>query len=264
MVRRTYCLTLAVWMTLSAPSYAQTPPQPTHLPLPPVKFTPLPSASQFSIEPSPKSQPEEEPFPKQAQEILDFWFGKLSGPADFPIEKANQWVSHNVEFDREIRSQFESEIQQALLGQLDSWRKFPRGRLALIILLDEFPRYIYRNKPQAFMADAMARGLTLEGIQRGDDKKLLPIERIFFYMPLQHSENLDLQDLSVKTYKKLLNETPLSIKPQLDPFLQYAILHQQIIARFKRFPHRNKILGRESTPEEMVYLNLQGGATDAG
>lgn len=193
--------------------------------------------------------------PARAQEILDFWFGPLSGPNDVSSSRAPMWFSENPEFDRQIRNRYEDDIRQALSGKLDDWRSTPQGRLALILLLDQFPRHIYRNLPKSLAFDTMARGLVVEGLQQGDDKKLFPIERVFFYMPFQHSEDLGFQNQSVKLYLQLVNEAPSNIKPQMEVYLRYAILSKQTIARFKRFPYRNKILGRSPTPEEMIYLN---------
>ena len=125
-------------------------------------------------------------------------------------------------------------------------------------MLDQFPRHIYRNKPQAFIVDPMARGLVLEGMQKGDDKELYPIERAFFYLPLEHSE-----DLNRKICRSLLSTIGCTslrrlLRPQMQDFLVLPLSHQQQIAHFGRFPHRNAILGRESTPEEIVFLTQWG------
>lgn len=193
--------------------------------------------------------------PARAQEILDFWFGPLKALSSDPRDKKIVWFSDDPDFDRQIRSRYEEDMRQALLGKLDHWRHTPEGRLALILLLDQFPRHIYSNQKNEFAFDSMARALVIEGLQLGDDKKLFPIERIFFYMPLQHSEDLNNQNLSVRLYAQLVNESSPIIRPQMESYLRNAILSKQTIARFKRFPSRNKILGREPTPEEMIYLN---------
>lgn len=196
--------------------------------------------------------------PERALDILDFWFGFLPSPDIFPEDKMSIWFADSPEVDRQIRGNFFNDFQNALRGDYNSWRETPRGRLALILLLDQIPRHIYRNKPQEFMSDLMARSLVLEGMQKGDDDQLYPIEKAFFYLPLEHSENLGLQNLSVASYRRLLAEAPMDIKPEMQAFLRYAILHKQQIDRFGRFPHRNPILGRESTPEEVVFLNQWG------
>ena len=189
------------------------------------------------------------------QVILDFWFMQTPGSEGLWVDKVNLWFGENTETNRLIGALFEDDVHRALSGQLNDWRLTPKGRLALILLTDQFPKRIYSEKPQAFASESMAKGLVLEGIQKGDDKKLSPIERAFFYMPLQRFENPDLQNLSVDLYTRLLNDSPEASKPQLEAFLGFAIRNRQIIEHFKRFPNRNRILGRESTPEEMIFLN---------
>lgn len=190
--------------------------------------------------------------------VLDFWFGFLPGPGFFPEDKMSIWFASTPEIDRQIRENFAPDILKAERGEYNYWRETARGRLALILLLDQFPRHIYRDKPQAFMLDRMARAIVLEGMQKGDDKNLYPIERAFFYLPLEHSEDINLQNLSVTSYRQLVAESPEIIQPHMQDFLQSAIMQQQQIARFGRFPHRNTILGRESLPEETVFLMQWG------
>lgn len=187
-------------------------------------------------------------------DILNFWFGYLSAPDYFPREKFPMWFSSTPEIDRQIRSNFLQDVIHAERGDYNRWRETPQGRLALILLTDQFPRHIYRNQPQSFMLDRMARALVLEGLQKGDDKQLYPIERAFFYLPLEHSEDLDMQDLSVRSYQQLEEQSPQEIRPVMQNFLEYANKHREQIAHFGRFPHRNAILGRESTPEEIIFL----------
>jgi uncharacterized protein (DUF924 family) len=229
---------------------------------------------QLSIEPKPPITPSISPpgveiktqsnwtkspqLPEKAVDILDFWFGFLPGPDFFPTDKVSIWFVGTPDVDRQILDNFSQDILNAMRGDYNSWRETPRGRLALILLLDQFPRHVYRNQPHEFIADRMAQALVLEGLQKGDDKHLYPIERAFFYLPLEHSEDLQLQALSVASYRQLLAESPENIQPQLQAFLQFAILHQQQILRFGRFPYRNAILGRESTPEEVVFINQWG------
>lgn len=196
--------------------------------------------------------------PGRALDILDFWFGLLPNPVYFPQDKLEIWFADTPEIDRQMRGYFSQDVLNAVRGDYNQWRETPRGRLALILLLDQFPRHIYRNQPQSFMFDRMARALVLEGMQKGDDQQLYPIERAFFYLPLEHSEDLNMQNLSVASYQQLVAQSPMAIKPQMNAFLQYAFIHQQQIALFGRFPARNAILGRESTPEEVVFLNQWG------
>jgi uncharacterized protein (DUF924 family) len=187
-------------------------------------------------------------------DILNFWFGFLPGPAYFPEDRMPIWFASSPEIDRLIRKNFGQDIINAERGEYNNWRDTPRGRLALILLLDQIPRHIYRRQPQEFIFDRMARALVVEGIQKGDDKQLYPIERAFFYLPLEHAEDLGMQNLSVALYRQLLAESPEVLRPQMESFLEAAIMHQQQIARFGRFPYRNAVLGRESTPEETVFL----------
>lgn len=192
---------------------------------------------------------------ERIHEILDFWFGPLTNSQSYPTDKASLWFADDPDFDLQIQNLFGEDVHKASSGSLNSWRHTLKGRLALILLLERFPRRMYPNKPQAFLADAMARGLVIEGIQEGDDKRLLPIERAFFYMPLQNSEDLYAQNLSVELYTKLYDEAPATIKPQLEAFKRRALVNRKTIARFKRFPERNAVLGRQSTPEERLYIN---------
>jgi uncharacterized protein (DUF924 family) len=192
--------------------------------------------------------------PLRAQQILTYWFGSLPSDDYFPSEKMDVWFASSPEIDREIRENFTPDVNAAMRGDLNSWRETPLGRLALILLLDQFPRHIYRNRPQAFASDPMARGLVLEGLQRGDDRFLFPIERAFFYLPLEHSEDLDMQNLSVALYRQLYLRAPPGVKPQMRSFYDYALIHQRQIDRFGRFPHRNMIIMRPSTPEELTFL----------
>ncbi len=188
------------------------------------------------------------------EKILSFWFGSLSSASLFPEGKEPVWQGSSQEVRRQVIDQFKEDAIKAYGGAFNSWRAQPRGRLALIILLDDIPRIIYQGQPQQYVADRMALTLALEGMQMGEDKRLYPIERAFFYFPLAHAEDIDLQNLSVSSYEQLLSESPKEIRPHLLDFLSYAFSQRQLIARFGRFPYRNGILGRESTPEETAFL----------
>lgn len=196
--------------------------------------------------------------PQRAQQVLDFWFGSLPDAEFYPEEKMSIWFAATPAIHCQIRQEFTQDILSGMRGDFTSWKDTPKGRLALILLLDQIPRHIYRNHPQSFASDAMARALVLEGIQKGDDQQLYPIEKAFFYLPLEHSEDLKWQNLSINCYQQLVAQAPLIIKNRMQDFYHCALLHQQQIARFGRFPHRNAILGRHSTPEEIIFLNLSG------
>lgn len=171
----------------------------------------------------------------QAQAVLDFWF-EQSTP--------QQWFSKDDEFDRQIQQQFGKLHQQALAGELYEWRQTAQGRLAEIIVLDQFSRNLYRDSAAAFAGDSMALVLAQEAIDRNLDAGLDPTQRSFLYIPFMHSESLKLHHIALQLFTKLGNAQNL----------RYEQLHQDIIARFGRYPHRNQVLGRTSTPEEIEFL----------
>ena len=192
--------------------------------------------------------------------ILDFWFG--SNPDDSAVakEKSALWWSKNASIDDEIRQRFESSVIRSAAGELADWQSNPRGRLALLLLTDQFPRNIYRDSPRAFAHDSKALAWSLDGIERGQDLKLRMIERVFFYLPLEHSESLRHQEKSVKYFRELFSMVGPESKPIFEEYLNFALRHRDIITRFGRFPHRNKILGRESTTDELAFLTEPGSS----
>src|SRR5262249_54362454 len=139
-------------------------------------------------------------------------------------------------------------------GHLDGWLSSALGHLALIILTDQFPRNIYRGSPRAFEFDHLARAWCIDGLKEGIDRKLRPVERVFFYLPLEHSEDLNDQSLCVSLFYDLAGAVSPELKRPFSNFVDFALRHQAIIERFGRFPHRNAILGRESTSEEIQFL----------
>jgi uncharacterized protein (DUF924 family) len=200
-----------------------------------------------------------------ALRIREFWFGKsLTGSLPGQGELASQavalkrrvdvWFDSKAQQDEIIRTQFEEVLQRATRGELDGWADSPRRRLSLIILLDQFPRQMYRGTAQAFAYDPAALALTLSGMQLAADGALNLVERIFFYMPLQHAEATEVQDESVSAFKRLVTESPAELRSTFEGSLQYAEQHRKIIRQFGRFPGRNSILGRENTPEEEAFL----------
>lgn len=197
---------------------------------------------------------------RRVQDILAFWFGTI-GDDGVPIENhAKLWFRVHAETDKFIRDNFEADLRQAAQGKLTEWEQHPAGRLALLVLLDQFSRNIYRGTAQAFAQDELALSLCLVGIDKGHDVALRPIERVFFYLPLEHAENLEMQDKCVRLFETLIESLPQSTAQKLHAFLDHARGHRGIIRRFGRFPHRNKLLGRASTPAEREFLT-QGGAT---
>jgi uncharacterized protein (DUF924 family) len=192
-------------------------------------------------------------------DILDFWFGDLSAPRYPSEERYRLWFGKSEQTDRLIEEGFGADLDRASTGEYESWEEDAPGRLALIVLFDQFSRSVYRDTAQAFAFDEHARALALEGLRRGVDHELHPFQRVFFYLPLEHAENLELQTKSVELYRRLLEAAP-QYADKLSGYLDYAERHYEVIERFGRFPHRNRILKRESTLEELVYLNQPGTA----
>jgi uncharacterized protein (DUF924 family) len=194
----------------------------------------------------------------EALGVRQFWFGPLPLRPDGVKARLALWFGDDVEeqrrTDERIRSRFGSVIERAAAGELASWADSPRRRLSLILLLDQFPRRVYRGSERAFAADRDALALTLSGMQSAADAALTPVERIFFYMPLQHAELSDAQEESLAAYRRLLNEAPQELRGIFTSALESAELHRSIVARFGRFPHRNRVLRRPDTPEEAEYL----------
>lgn len=173
-------------------------------------------------------------------------------------ERARLWWSKNPESDDEIRRRFESWVIKAGSGELDNWASNPQDRLALILLTDQFPRSIYRDLAKAFAFDSKALSLAHTGIDAGFDAALRPLEKVFFYLPLEHSESLADQKRSVSLFQKLVDDASPDQKPTFAEYLDFAARHRDIISRFGRFPHRNKALGRISTSEELSFLQQPG------
>jgi len=188
-------------------------------------------------------------------EILDFWFADAAESADARRRRNAVWFGDNREFDHQVRARFETTLELADTGACAHWIDESRSLLALIILFDQFPRNIYRGTPQAFAYDDKALNLSLQGIDAGADRALAPLERVFFYMPLQHVESLDVQTRSVELNAVLMDEAPETLRDYLAESHGYAVSHRDIIARFGRFPHRNGVLGRPSTEAEKAFLN---------
>ena len=190
------------------------------------------------------------------EEILEFWFGDTRRDISCIPEWMSFWFAAGTDLDEPIRQRFTADVDAAASGQMKQWCESAKGRLATILLLDQFTRNIYRGKPEAFDNDDLALDLTQTGIVSGHDGKLSPVEMAFFYMPMQHAESLAVQMQSVALYEALADTVPEATKKIFqNGFAHYARLHRDIIVQFGRFPHRNAILGRESTPVELAYLD---------
>lgn len=185
------------------------------------------------------------------QAVLDFWFG-APGSTDYGRPR-QCWFEKNPAFDADIRSRFLAVVEDAAAGRLASWAARADSLLALIVVLDQFPRNLFRNDPRAFAGDAAALAHAGEMLERGFDAQLLPVQRVFAYLPFEHSENMAMQDRSVALFSALARDNA-----GFDSFLDYAERHREVIRRFGRFPHRNALFGRVSTREEIEYLGQPG------
>lgn len=192
--------------------------------------------------------------------LLDFWFGPLATPEDFNRDRYDMWFQNGRAYDATLRERFGELWRQAEAGLLNDWAETPLGRLALILLLDQVSRHIHRGMPLAFAQDRRAQALTLEGMTQGHDAALFPIQRLFFYLPLEHAEDLAAQEQSVAAFTRLRDEAPMTLKDDCEGFLDYAIRHRKVIARFGRFPDLNIMLGRDSTLEEWAFLREPGSS----
>ena len=186
--------------------------------------------------------------------ILKFWFTEQQLSAPQIDGRMDVWFGEDTVFDEEITQNFSQDVEDASEGRLDHWASDPDGRLALILLLDQFRRNIYRSKADAFKKDKAALKLCVEGAMEKKDQGLSPIQRVFFYMPLQHAESRKVQEKSCEIYNKLADGVSPTYKETFKTVAQFAELHADIVRQYGRFPHRNAILGRENTPEEDVYL----------
>jgi len=186
--------------------------------------------------------------------ILSFWFKEQKLSAPQVDHRMDIWFGDDAAFDQEIQTEFSDDVACASEGQLDHWAQEPRGRLALILLLDQFRRNIYRNTAQAFELDKLALKLCVEGAMEKKDQGLTPIQRAFFYMPLQHAESTKVQAKGCELYNKLVDAVSPTYRETFATIAQFAELHRDIVDQFGRFPHRNKLLGRANTPEEDEYL----------
>ena len=197
---------------------------------------------------------------EDVESILHYWFGGATDDAEIVREKSALWWKQDSKVDAEIRRRFEMMLNAEIKNEFASWSSSPRGQLARILLCDQFPRNMYRDSPRAFDYDERARKLAREAIDAGQDKKLRPVERVFLYLPFEHSETVDDQTLSLRLYTALVEYVPETDRPTYQKFLEFARKHKEIIDRFGRFPHRNAILGRQSTAAEAEFLKGPGSS----
>ncbi len=187
------------------------------------------------------------------EEILTFWFGEIRDEPSYFAERAQRWFAQNADFDRQIVQRFQADYELAAQGQLARWTETARGGLALILVLDQFPRNMFRNDPRAFATDPLAQQIAEQIIAAGFDRQLRLVERYFVYVPFMHSEKRAHQQRSVMLFQQLAAQ-----RAYFDT--SYAVRHQAVIDRFGRFPHRNTVLGRVSTPAELAFLKQPGSS----
>ena len=197
--------------------------------------------------------------PEQAAELLRYWFGEAAHDVQATwVSRHALWFGKDAALDAEIRVRFGALQVLAAAGALANWARSPRGALALILLLDQCPRNLFRASPQAFATDAQALHQARAMVDAGDDARLWPIERVFVYLPLEHAEELAAQEQSVALFTALRDTAPQDDRARFEDFLDFAQRHHAIMARFGRFPHRNAILGRASSAEERAFLQQPG------
>ena len=192
--------------------------------------------------------------------IHAFWFGTHTDDDAVIASQSALWWRKQAEVDAEIRRRFAPWVARAASGELDGWLADIRGRLALILLTDQFPRNIWRDEAAAFAFDVLALRWAKDTLRLGLDGELRAVERVFVYLPLEHSEELGDQREAVRLFDRLAASVPAPKRPSFDGYLDYARRHLAIIERFGRFPHRNAALGRETTAEETAFLQQPGSS----
>ena len=221
-------------------------------------LTPIQSETQSvseSLSPSYEASPASDLALLAPETVLEFWFGSGDSVALSYAERRKLWFGKDEGVDQQIRQLFSDTYDQAVAGHCKIWQSSPVGCLALILLLDQFPRNMFRGDAKAFATDTQALKITQRSLAQGFDRELHPVQRLFLYLPLEHSENRDHQAQAVTLFQALADE-----HQELNDTYVYALKHQAVIERFGRFPHRNEILGRPSTPEEIAFLEEPGSS----
>jgi uncharacterized protein (DUF924 family) len=193
---------------------------------------------------------------KTIDDIHAFWFGELDETGMCIADRNPLWFSSNSRTDETCRARFGHLVEQAIAGELDEWMATDDGLVALIILLDQFTRNIYRGTALAFAGDPQALAISQHNIATGHYRRLPAIHQVFLYLPLEHSEDMDMQNECVTLFEELAAVTG---NLQITSFTRYAVAHRDVIAQFGRFVHRNAVLGRKSSPGELAYLEKHGG-----
>ncbi|MDC3952834.1 DUF924 family protein [Polyangium jinanense] len=192
--------------------------------------------------------------PAEISNVLSAWFGPDADDATIVKRQHALWFVRSDATDRFLRETFGDLVARALRGEITSWGETQRGRLALLVVCDQLTRNIFRGTPRAFEGDPLALATSRAMIAADEDLRLRPIERLFVYLPLEHAEDLAVQNLAVARFEKLLDVVTGEARGAFAAYFDYAVRHRDIIQRFGRFPHRNVILGRASTDEEIAFL----------
>ena len=197
----------------------------------------------------------------EIEQVLDFWFGACGPDGALDRAKQKMWFSDGRKYDADIRKRFGKLHRRAARGELTpEWAATPLGQIALIVVLDQFSRHIHRGTANAFAQDPAAQRLAVAGVEQSADRALIPAQRAFFYLPFEHAEDLGLQQRGARLFQRLATEVAPAWRKEYTGFSDYAGHHRDIIERFGRFPHRNKVLGRASTPEEVEFLEQPGSS----
>ncbi len=194
------------------------------------------------------------------EDILDFWFGELNAQGCSTPEHRKRWWTKSDAFDESIQHHFLDDYEAIVEGEREAWRNSARGALAYIIVLDQFSRNMFRGTPTMFAADELAREVCREGLDAGFDAELSFDERVFFYLPLEHSESMADHKLCLELFERLLDSAPEPLEADAKYYLDFAVQHRAIVERFGRYPHRNEILGRASSEEEAKFLREPGSS----
>jgi uncharacterized protein (DUF924 family) len=190
----------------------------------------------------------------RAQDILDYWFGALAEDGSWSPAQQKLWFGGGEALDKAIRERFGAVLEEVEAGGHKDWEQTPRGKLAIILLCDQLSRNVWRGQARAFSLDARSYALAQGMVASGEDEGLHLIERVFVYLPLEHHEGMEAQEASVALFTKLVEQAPAARRGPFESFLEYAISHRDIIAQFGRYPHRNEVLGRETSAEEAAFL----------
>lgn len=207
------------------------------------------------------SAPAYETMDSHARDVLEVWFGPLDAP-DYPVSNPGLWWGKDPAADAALRERFGGLLDRAAAGELAAWNEAPRTSLAFVVLLDQLSRNVHRDTARMYALDDEAVDAVLRGLERGFDAELAPRERVFFYMPLMHAESVPLQRKCVRLFSALASDPAIPEGPRaaFAGNVDFAIRHLEIVERFGRFPHRNAILGRPSTPEELEFLKQPGSS----